>query len=196
MSIVAFGESALRLSTRDGQRFETAREVGLAVDGMASNAAAIAGRLGADAVWLSKLPDTPLGRRVVAELHEHGLETDVVWADPADCRQGLLFYEDATAPRESRLLQDRAGSAVATLTPGELQMGRIQNADAVFTTGSMASMSDRAAETTGALLRSAPGLRALDLDFHPGLWSAEQASDTALIAPADVPVMIGKGFRS
>jgi len=176
MSIVSFGESAVRLSTRHGQRFETAREVGLAVDGLASNAAAVASRLGADAIWLSKVPDTPLGRRVVAELHEHGLETDVVWADEG--RQGLTFFEDATPPRESRLSHDRGETAMATLTPGELQMAHIQNADVVFTTGSAAALSMQAAETTGALLRSTSGLRAFDLDFHPDLWSGEAARST------------------
>lgn len=178
MSIVTFGESALRFSTRQGQRFETAREVDMAVDGMASNAAAVASRLGADAIWLSKVPDSPLGRRVVAELQEHGLDTDVVWADDADGRQGLTFFEDATAPREPRLLQDRVDTAMGTVTPGEIQMARVQNADVVFTTGTMASLSTQAAETAGALLRSAPGLRAFDLDFHPGRWDADTAQNT------------------
>jgi len=178
MSIVSFGDTALRFSTRDGVRFESAREVGLHVDGMSSNAAAVASRLGADAVWLSKLADTPLGRRAVAELHEHGLETEVVWADADSGRHGLKFHEGGTPPRESRLVQDRTDTAMATVAPGDFPMGRIQNADAVFTTGSMAALSDQAAETAGALLRSTPGLRALDLDFHPGIWSAEEARDT------------------
>ncbi|MBX0322256.1 sugar kinase [Halomicroarcula sp. F13] len=178
MSLVTFGETALRFAPPDGQRFETAREVRMRADGTASTVAATASRLGSDAVWLSKLPDTPLGRRVVAELHEHGLETDVVWADADDGRQGLTFYEDAAAPRQDRLLQDRGDTAMATLTPGEIPMGRVQNADVVFTAGSTAALSETAAETAGALLRAAPGMRALDLDFHPGLWSAETARDT------------------
>ncbi|WP_324663505.1 carbohydrate kinase family protein [Haloarcula sediminis] len=178
MSIVSFGDTALRFATREGERFETAREVGLSVDGISSNAAAVAGRLGADAVWLSKLADTPLGRRAVAELHEHGLETDIDWADPETGRQGLTFHESGAPPRESRLLQDRSDTAMATVSPGDFPVGRIQEADAVFTTGSMAALSDEAAETAGALLRSTPGLRAMDLDFHPGIWSAETAHDT------------------
>ncbi|MBV0902112.1 sugar kinase [Haloarcula salina] len=177
MSIVTFGETALRFAPPDGQRFETAREATIRVDGTASNVAATAGRLGADARWLSKVPDTPLGRRVVAELHEFGLETDVIWADPETGRQGLTFYEDATAPRRARLLQDRTETAMATVTPGEMPMGAIQNADVVFTSGTTLSLSETAADTTGALLRAAAGTRALDLDFHPGLWDAETARD-------------------
>ena len=178
MSIVTFGETPLRLSTQNGERFETAHELSLSGDGIASNAAAVAGRLGGDAVWLSKVPDSPLGRRVVAELHEHGLETEVVWADTDESRQGLSFYEDASAPREARLLHDRGDAAMGTVTPGELPVGRIQKADIVFTTGSTAAVSDRAEKTTSALLRSADGIRALDLDFHPDIWSAESARET------------------
>jgi len=188
MTIVTFGDAALRIATREGERFETARDATLHVDGMTSTAAAVASRLGGDSVWLSKLADTPLGRRVVAELHEHGLETDVVWADPDAGRQGLVFYEDAVAPRESRLLQDRADTAIGTLTPGEIALGRVQNADVLFTTGSTAALSEQAAETVGALLRSSSGLCALDLDFHGELWSAEAARDTLadLFDPVDI----------
>jgi len=178
MSIVSFGDTALRFSTQEGERFETAREVGLHVDGVSSNAVAVASRLGADAVWLSKLAETPLGRRAVAELREHGLETEVTWADPETGRQGLTFHESGTPPRESRLLQDRAHTAMATASPGDFPVGRVQEADVVFTTGSMAALSSDAADTAGALLRSASGLRVLDLDFHPGIWSAEAAHDT------------------
>ena len=85
----------------------------------------MASRLGAEAVWLSKLADTPPGRRAVAELHEHGLETDVAWATPDSGRQGLTFHESGTPPRESRLLQDRAGTAMATASPGDFPVGRI-----------------------------------------------------------------------
>lgn len=175
MTLVTFGETALQFSTASGRRFETSDEVEVHADGTASNVAAIASRLGGDAVWLSKVPDTPLGRRVAAELHEHGLETEIVWTEPETGRQGLTFYEDASPPREDRLLQDRINSAAATLKPGEVDMHRVQNADAVFTDGSTISLSDTAVETAKALLRTTDGISALDLDFHPGLWSAEQA---------------------
>ncbi|MFC7027343.1 PfkB family carbohydrate kinase [Halomicroarcula sp. GCM10025324] len=178
MTLVTVGETALRFSPPAGHRFETADEVTLQTDGISSTAAATAHRLGGDAVWVSKLPDTPLGRRVVAALHEHGLETDVVWADPGDGRQGLSFYEAGAAPREDRLLQDRTGAAMATLTPGELPMDRLQAADVLFVAGSMAALSETAADTAGAVLRAMPGTTALDLDFYPGLWTAERAFET------------------
>jgi len=177
MSIVSLGDAALRFSTRDGERFETAREVRVQVDGMACTAAAVASRLGGDVLWVSKIADTPLGRRAVAELHEHGLETEVVWADHDAGRHGLTFYEDGTPPRESKLLQDRADTAMRKIKPSDFPMTHIQDADAVFTTGSTAALSQQAAETVSALLRSAPGLRALDLDFHTGMWSAQAARD-------------------
>jgi len=171
MTLVAFGETPLRIGTPEGRRDVTRR-----VDGTASTVATTASRLGTDAAWLSKLPDGPLGRRVVAELHEHGLTTDVVWAEGG--RQGLTFHERGREPRKGRLLQDRTGAAAGTLTPGELPMERVQDADIVFAAGSMAALSETAAETTGALLRAASGLRAMDLDFNRDQWTPDEARET------------------
>ena len=178
MTLLTVGETALRISPPAGRRFETADEVTLHADGTASAVAATVHRLGGDALWVSKLPETPLGRRVVAELHEHGLETDVVWADPDDGRQGLTFHEPGSEPRAERLLQDRGDTAMATLTPGELPMDRLQAAEMVFVAGTTTALSETAAETVGGVLRAASGTRVFDLDFRPGLWSATAARET------------------
>ena len=176
--LVTFGETALRLTPPGRERLETATDVRLRADGTESNVAVAATRLGTNAVWLSKLPDTPLGKRVLSELHEHGLDTDVVWADEGVGRQGLSFHEIARSPREDVALQDRGDAAAATATPGELPMTLVTNADAVFVGGSTLALSPNAADTAEAILRAAGGTRVLDLDFRPGLWSADEARET------------------
>ena len=176
--LVTFGETALRITPPGRGRLETAREVRLWADGTESNVAVTASRLGTPTVWLSKLPDTPLGKRVVAELHEHGLDTDVAWADADAGRQGLSFHEVARSPRADVALQDRSDAAAATAVPGELPMTLVTNADAVFVGGSTVALSPTARETAEAVLRAAGGTRAFDLDFRPGLWSAERARES------------------
>ena len=176
--LVTFGETALRVTPPGRERFETARDVRLRADGTESNVAVAASRLGTETVWLSKLPDTPLGKRVLSELHEHGLDTDVVWADDEVGRQGLSFHEIARSPREDVSLQDRGDTAAATAKPGELPMTLVTNADAVFVGGSTMALSPNSADTVEAILRAAGGTRVLDLDFEPGLWSAEEARET------------------
>ena len=63
--LVTFGECALRLSPPGSERLETARGLQVQAAGPESNAAIAARRLGTPATWVSRLPDTPLGRRVV-----------------------------------------------------------------------------------------------------------------------------------
>ncbi|MFB6309196.1 MAG: sugar kinase [Haloarculaceae archaeon] len=173
--LVTFGETTLRFSPPDHQRIETADEMGLWADGTASSVAIAADRLGTPAVWISKVPDSPLGRRVVAELGEHGLDTDVVWADEG--RQGLAFHERGRAPRSSRRIEDREGAAVGTATPGELPMTLVQQAETVLVSGATLALSPTARETAGAILRAATGTTVLELDYRPGLWPPEEARD-------------------
>ncbi|QLH79776.1 sugar kinase [Halosimplex rubrum] len=175
--LVTFGETSLRLSPVGEERLETAEDVRMRVSGTESNVAVAASAMGTDATWLSKLPDSPLGRRVERTLHAHGVDTEIAWAEAG--RQGLQFAEQGPTPRTDRLLQDRDRAAAASVTPGELPMDRIQRADATFVAGSTLSLSGDIVETAEAVLRAAGnGLVAMDLDFQPGLWSVEAARET------------------
>jgi len=175
--LVTFGETSLRVSPAADERLETAEDARIRVSGTESNVAVAATVMGAETTWLSKLPDTPLGHRVERALHEHGVETAVAWAN--DGRQSLEFAESGVVPREGRRVQDRAGAAVTTVTPGELPMDRIQAADVTFVAGSTLALSGSVVETAEAVLRAAGGnVVAMDLDYNPGLWSAEEARET------------------
>jgi 2-dehydro-3-deoxygluconokinase len=174
--LITFGETPLRLSPPGRERLETAREATIDADGTASNAAVAANRLGAEALWLSKLPDTPLGRRVETQLEAQGIETGIAWSDDPTHRQGLTFREAAARPRESRQYHDRANTAAAAATPADFPMERVQNTEIVFAGLGTAVLSQQAAETTGALLRAAGGsgaMAVLDLDYSDGLAPPE-----------------------
>jgi 2-dehydro-3-deoxygluconokinase len=175
--LITFGETPLRFSPPGDQRLEMAREASIYADGTASNVAAAATDRGTDALWLSKLPDTPLGRRVVSQLEEQGVETGITWSEDGTHRQGLLFQEFSRPPRQGKQWHDRRDTAIASATPGEFPIERIRNSAIVFTGLSMATLSEQAAGTTEALLRasgSSGAVTAADLDYSPGLGSPEQ----------------------
>lgn len=186
--LVTFGETALRVTPPDNERLEQATDVSLHADGTESSAAVAASRLGAPSVWLSKLPDTVLGKRVVAELQEHGLETQVVWDE--DCRQGLEFSERASAPREDIVIQDRENAGIATASTEDVRMPMVQNADIFFVSGSTPALSPTARRTTEALMRACEGTRVFDLDFAPGLWSLGDAREALVNMQNDIDVLI------
>jgi len=192
VELVTVGDTALRLTPQDSERLETATDLRMHATGTESNVAVAAGRLGTDVAWLSKLPDTPLGRRVVSKLHEHGIETQVDWS--ADGRQGLAFYEPPREPREAVRIDDREQAAAATMTPGDLDMGLIQDASSVFVAGSTLALSEAAAEAGGAVLRagaSEDGISALELDYRPSLWSLSEARETVTEVLESVNVLFG-----
>lgn len=174
--LITFGETPLRLSPSSNERLERARQATIHADGTASNVAVTANEIGAETLWLSKLPDTPLGRRVRSQLHEQGIDTNVAWSKEPGHRQGLIFREDGVDPRESKSYHDRGNTAAATATPAEFPMDRVQDTEIIFTELGTTVLSKQAAETTGALLRAAGGggaMTAVDLDYSRGLAPPE-----------------------
>jgi len=171
---------------------ETATDVSLHADGTESSAAVAATRLGAPAVWLSKLPDSMLGRRVVAELEQQGdgLQTRVVWDEGS--RQGLRFVERGSDPREDVVVQDRADTAIGTVSTDDLRMAMVQNADVFFVSGSTPAVSPTARRTTEALFRAVDedGTRVFDLDYQPGLWSLDEAREALVNVQDSIDVLI------
>jgi 2-dehydro-3-deoxygluconokinase len=178
MELLTFGETPLRLSPPGHEPFETARELTVRASGTESNAAATAAALGADATWVSKLPDAPLGRRVVSELNQHDVETAVTWADG---RQGLQFHESGAFPREPATYHDREETAAATATPEELPLEGVRNADAVLTGASTLALSEQVTETGETVLeaaRASGAITATDVDHQSGLAPPETVRAT------------------
>lgn len=191
--LITFGETPLRFSPRANQRLEVAREARIYADGTASNVAVAAQELGTDSLWVSKLPDSPLGRRVVTQLQEQGIGTDVVWSEDPSERQGLLFQESAAPPRESKHWHDRGNTAVATVSPGELPIDRIQEGAVVFTGLSTGVLSEQAATTTEAVLRASSGagaVTAADLDYSSGLAAPERYREVLRSVSDELDILI------
>ncbi|MES3162384.1 MAG: bifunctional 2-dehydro-3-deoxygluconokinase/2-dehydro-3-deoxygalactonokinase [Halorubrum sp.] len=176
--LVTFGETMLRLSPPRGDRLETAREFDVQAGGAESNVAVGAARLGADAAWISKLPDSPLGRRVVSELRSHGVRTGVAWMDPTASRVGTYYLEHGGEPRGTDVIYDRANSAITTVDAAELPTGVFESAAYFHTTGITPALSAATQEATTALLRAAgeAGVtRTFDLNYRSKLWDPETA---------------------
>ena len=176
--LVTFGETMLRLSPPRGDRLETATEFDVQAGGAESNVAVGAARLGVDAAWLSKLPDSPPGRRVTGELRSHGVRPRVAWTDPETSRVGTYYLEHGGEPRGTAAIYDRADAAITTVTPEELPTDAFADADRFHTTGITPALSERTAETTAALLRAAGDAgvtRSFDLNYRSKLWTPAEA---------------------
>jgi len=170
--LITFGETMLRLSPTGGERLSTTDELALRTAGAESNVAIAAARLGTDAAWCSKLPDSPLGRRVRRDVETHGVEPLIAWSDTH--RQGVYYLDDGEEPRGTDVIYDRANAAITTTTPDDLPLGPLADAELFFTTGITPALSRTLAETTVTLLEGADRT-AFDLNYRSKLWSHDEA---------------------
>lgn len=179
MDLVTLGGAALRLAPPTTDRLETARELEVAVTGAECNAAVAARRLGVDAAWISKLPTSPLGRRVAAELRGHELE---VLADHVEGRQGLTFYERGPDPRGDLRVDDLSDATVGSLTMDDLPLDALEGARGAYVTATTPARSTDLAGATAKLLkvvRDAGGTTALGLLDDRG-WEDDDAVASTL----------------
>lgn len=177
--IVTLGEALLRLSPPQGDRLRTADSFDVHVGGAEANVAVAAAGLGTETAWLSRLPESPLGRRVVRELHAHGVRTGVSW--DRDRRLGTYYLERGRLPRGSEIHYDRAGSAAAAMTPADLPTSVVRDAEVCFVSGITPALSDDTRETTLAALETAAeagGRTAFDPNYRSKLWDRETARET------------------
>jgi 2-dehydro-3-deoxygluconokinase len=201
--LATFGETMVRLSPPAGERLETASELELRTAGAESNVAIAASRLGADATWLSKVPDSPLGRRVLGDLRRHAVDPNVAVSD--DGRQGTYYLEHGGDPRGTDVVYDRDGAAVTTTTVNDVDLEAVHEATLFYTSGITPALSDSLRDTVGALLRecqSAGTSTAFDLNYRSKLWSPEQARecfeellprvDVLVAAERDVETVLGR----
>lgn len=187
--LVTFGESMLRYSPPNNQRIETTETLDVRIAGAESNVATAAARLGADATWLSKLPDSPLGRRIENFHRSVGLDTEIVWSESG--RAGTYYIEFGGKPRGTNVVYDRADSAVTTVTPEELPLSLIEDATIFETTGITPALSDTLSKTTLDLLQTAQSAgttTVFDLNYRAKLWSPAEAAETIrnLLSAVDV----------
>jgi 2-dehydro-3-deoxygluconokinase len=192
MDVVTFGETMLRLSPPGHERIEQAGEFDVRAAGAESNVAVNAGRLGAETAWLSKLPDSALGRKVAASLRAQGTTPEIVWSDDEELRQGVYFIEQGGEPRGTNVVYDRADAAVTTATTDELATGLVERAGYLHTSGITPALSDTLEATTAELLELAQetGTTAtFDVNYRSKLWSPEAARETLEELFPDVDVL-------
>jgi 2-dehydro-3-deoxygluconokinase len=191
--LVTFGETMLRLSPPEQERLETADQYDVHVAGAESNVAVAAQRLGLDTAWLSKLPDSPVGRRVTGELKRHDVDVEICWDDAGSGRQGTYYLEMGEVPRGNEVIYDRTGASVTTLSTDEVPEGLVEDADAVHTSGITPALSDTLEATTAELLAraSAAGTTTcFDMNYRSKLWSYADARSVVTDLFPDIDVLV------
>ena len=191
-SVVTFGEIMLRLSPPPGQRFRQSASFDVTYGGAESNVATALAVWGVDSRFVTKLPDNDIGQSAVDLLRSFGVDTSFVLRDGD--RIGIYFLEHGASQRPSRVVYDRAHSAIASVQPGEIDWNAVFAGVHWFHwTGITPALSASAAAVTLDAVRSAKqaGLKvSVDLNYRSKLWSRERAREvmTPLMEFVDVIV--------
>jgi 2-dehydro-3-deoxygluconokinase len=203
MRVVTFGETMLRLSPPSYQRIVQADRLEMAVAGSESNTAAVLAQLGVEVMWLSRLPDNPLGHLVAQQLRALGVRVEhVQWQQ--DSRLGLYFVEMGATPRPTRVYYDRKDSAMSHWKPGEWDWhSLLEGASLLHATGITPALSRSCREATREALQIARERNvpvSFDLNYRSLLWSPNEARseietllplvDLLIVSPADARTVL------
>jgi 2-dehydro-3-deoxygluconokinase len=179
LDVIGLGDAMVSFSPPGFLRLEQATQMEVWPTGAEANAAVALARLGKRVGWISKLPENPLSRLIVAAVSRHGVDTSrVVWTPEG--RVGTLFYERAVPPRPPRVWYDRTDSAFTTLRASELDWDYLTAAQVVLMAGTAPALSSVLRETTREIatrVRAAGRLFALDVNYRAKLWSPREAGD-------------------
>src|SRR5579884_4231745 len=146
--ILTFGETMLRLSPPGHGRLEEAVSLDVRVGGSESNVAVAAARLWLKSAWWSKLPDSPLGRRVENVIRRWGVDTTgVIWDRDVAARLGTYFLDFGGPPRGIDVYYDRAHSSASRLSPEEIDYERAGSARLLHVTGITPALSRSCADS-------------------------------------------------
>jgi 2-dehydro-3-deoxygluconokinase len=132
-----------------------------------------------DAAFVSKLPKHEIGQSAVNSLRQFGVDTSLIVRGGE--RIGIYFLEKGASQRPSKVIYDRAHSAIALATAADFDWNAIFDGACWFHfTGITPALSDTAAAITLEAVQTArkKGVTvSCDLNYRKNLWSKTQAGE-------------------
>jgi 2-dehydro-3-deoxygluconokinase len=177
--VVTFGEIMLRLAPPGFERFlQSPQFIATFGGGEANVAVAVAG-FGGHSRYVTVLPDNnPIADAFVAEMRRFGVDAGSIVRSPG--RMGIYFVEPGANQRPSKVVYDRAYSAIALAGPGALHWDQVFDGAAWFhITGITPALSQSAADLSLESVQAArkKGLTvSCDLNYRKNLWKYGKAA--------------------
>ncbi|MFC0457446.1 sugar kinase [Arthrobacter liuii] len=173
VDLLTFGESMVSL--RSAGPLAAGGTLNMQVAGAESNVAIGVARLGHTAAWAGAVGPDPHGEFILKQLRGEGVR--VHHSVHPDRSTGVMFLEQRTADL-SRAFYYRAGSAGATISPGDVAAALDTGARILHLTGITPALSpDARAAVEYAAERAAPDgtVVSLDVNYRGKLWSRDEA---------------------
>jgi 2-dehydro-3-deoxygluconokinase len=191
--IVTLGEIMLRLSTPLYQRFVQADVFDVNYGGGEANVAVSLANYGHRACFVTKLPKHEIGQAAVDNLRKYGV--DISYIARGGERVGIYYLETGVSMRPSKVIYDRANSAIAEANVTDFNFDDIfKDADWFHFTGITPALGDKGIALVEKALITAKKYNvtvSVDLNFRKKLWTSEKAIEVMSKLMKYVDVCIG-----
>jgi len=191
--MIAFGELLLRLEPPGYERIVQADQFRARYTGAEANAAVSAVNFGMEGYVVSKVPDNEVGQACLNYLARFGLDTRYVARGGE--RLGLFYLEAGAAQRASKVIYDRAHSAIRECAPADFDWEAIcAGKDWFHFSGTAPALGENVQRALVAGLQAAKkhGLWvSCDLNYRAKLWSPSEANRVMSGLMPYVDVLIG-----
>jgi len=169
---VTFGEIMLRLKSPGCERLLQTPLLEATFGGGEANVAVGLARFGVNVSFISLIPQNPVGDACISELKKQGVDTSFIVRKGE--RLGIYFLEIGNNQRPSKVIYDRAGSAISRISPGDIEWDKVLT-DAVWfhITGITPAISASAMEASmeGVKKAKQKGITvSCDLNYRKKLW--------------------------
>ena len=180
--VVTMGEIMLRLSTPGYKRFVQSDQFDINYGGGEANVAVALSNYGLESYFVTKLPEHEIGQSALNSLRQFGVRTDYIVR--GGDRLGIYFLETGASQRASKVIYDRAASAVTTLDKNELNWKELfKNKNWFHWTGITPALGSTVRESLIAACKAAKdnGVTiSADLNYRAKLWSIKEAQSAMI----------------
>ena len=170
--VITFGEIMLRLKSPALERFFQSPSLEATFGGGEANVAVSLANYGMDAAFVTALPNNAIGEACRRDVRSFGV--DVSNIKMTDGRMGIYFLETGSNQRPSKVVYDRAESAIAIAPIDLFDWKKIfEGADWFHIAGIAPAISASAAELSLAAVKAAQecGVTvSCDLNYRKNLW--------------------------
>ena len=177
--VITFGEIMLRLNPEGNARFVQADKFEATYAGGEANVAVSLANYGMDAAFVSKVPAHEIGQCAVNALRKYGVDTRGMVR--GGLRLGAYYVEKGASQRPSKVIYDRAGSAIALAEPGDFDWDAIfEGADWYHWTGITPALGGNLPQICLEACKAAKarGVKiSCDLNYRNKLWTRQEACE-------------------
>lgn len=189
--VVTFGEVMLRLATPGYNRFIQSTNLNAAFGGGEANVAVSLANYGIPTSFVTRLPENDIATWCISELRKYNVDThDIIKGGD---RVGIYYLETGSVARASKVVYDRAHSAISEIKAGMINWREVfKDTQWFHWTGITPAISQGAADACLEAIKVANEMGitvSTDLNYRKNLWKYGKTAQEvmpALVEGCDV----------